>query len=42
VATTELWLAYDRSLLPVKVQHIDRKGALFVQLAVTIEVSPEP
>ncbi|MEF8707706.1 MAG: DUF3108 domain-containing protein [Candidatus Accumulibacter propinquus] len=42
VATTELWLAYDRALLPVKVQHIDRKGALFVQLAVTIEVSQEP
>jgi hypothetical protein len=42
VATTELWLAYDRSLLPVKIQHIDRKGALFVQLATTIEVSQEP
>lgn len=42
VATTELWLAYDRALLPVKVQHIDRKGALFVQIAVTIEVSQEP
>jgi hypothetical protein len=42
VATTELWLAYDRSLLPVKIQHIDRKGDLFVQVATAIELSEEP
>ena len=24
--TTELWLALDRGLLPIKIRHIDRKG----------------
>ncbi|MEF8704302.1 MAG: DUF3108 domain-containing protein [Candidatus Accumulibacter sp. UW26] len=42
VATTELWLAYDRALLPVKIQHLDRKGNLYVQVATTIEFSQEP
>lgn len=42
VATTELWLAYERSLLPVKIQHRDRKGDLYVQVATAIELSQEP
>ncbi|WP_313951312.1 DUF3108 domain-containing protein [Accumulibacter sp.] len=41
-STTELWLAYDRSLLPVKIQHTDRDGAIYVQTATTIELSQEP
>ena len=40
-STTELWLAYDRALLPVKIQHTDRKGDVYVQLATTIELSQE-
>ncbi len=42
VATTELWLAYDRWMLPVKIQHIDRKGDLYVQVATAIEPAQEP
>ncbi|MBK7956257.1 MAG: DUF3108 domain-containing protein [Candidatus Accumulibacter sp.] len=42
VATTELWLAYERALLPVKIQHRDRKGDLYVQVATAIELSQEP
>jgi hypothetical protein len=42
VATTELWLARDRALLPVKIQHVDRKGNLYVQVATAIEFSQEP
>jgi hypothetical protein len=42
VATTELWLAYERALLPVKIQHVDRKGDLYVQVATAIEISQEP
>ncbi len=42
VATTELWLAYERALLPVKIQHLDRKGDLYVQVATAIEISQEP
>jgi hypothetical protein len=42
VATTEIWLAYDRALLPVKIQHVDRKGNLYVQVATAIELSQEP
>jgi len=42
VATTELWLAYDRFLLPVRVQHIDRRGDLYVQLATAIALAEEP
>ena len=40
-STTDLWLAYDRALLPVKIQHTDRKGDVYVQLATTIEFSQE-
>ncbi len=42
VATTELWLAYQHALLPVKIQHLDRKGDLYVQVATAIEISQEP
>ncbi|MBP6707804.1 MAG: DUF3108 domain-containing protein [Candidatus Accumulibacter sp.] len=42
VATTELWLAYDRALLPVKIQYVDRQGQLYVQVATAIEFSQEP
>jgi len=42
VATTEIWLARDRALLPVKIQHVDRKGNLYVQVATAIELSQEP
>lgn len=41
-ATTDLWLAYDRSLLPIKIRHQDRKGAVLVQVAITVELSQEP
>ena len=41
VATTELWLAHERALLPVKIQHLDRKGDLYVQVATVIEFSEE-
>jgi hypothetical protein len=39
--TTELWLAYDYSLLPVKIRHIDRNGDGFVQVATDIQLSKE-
>ena len=42
VATTELWLAYQHAMLPVKIQHLDRKGDLYVQVATIIEISQEP
>jgi hypothetical protein len=38
VATTELWLAYDRAMLPIKVQHVDRKGNILVQVATAIDL----
>lgn len=41
VATTDLWLAHERALLPVKIQHLDRKGDLYVQVATAIEFSEE-
>ena len=41
VNTTELWLAYDYLMLPVKIRHVDRKGDSLVQVAIKIEVSPE-
>ena len=41
VATTELWLAHERALLPVKIQHLDRKGDLYVQVATAIDFSEE-
>lgn len=39
--TTELWLAYDALLLPVKIRHIDRKGDSFVQVATELNFSQE-
>lgn len=36
--TTELWLAYDYFLLPVKIRHVDRQGSSFVQVATNIQV----
>ncbi len=39
--TTELWLAYDYLLLPVKIRHSDAKGDSFVQIALHIQLSPE-
>ena len=39
--TTELWLAYDYLLLPVKIRHVDKKGGSIVQVATTIQLSPE-
>ena len=34
----ELWLAYEYSLLPVKIRFIDNKGDTYVQVATTIEL----
>jgi hypothetical protein len=39
--TTELWLAYDYLLLPVKIRHLDRKGDSFVQVATEVRLSKE-
>ncbi|MBI4740102.1 MAG: DUF3108 domain-containing protein [Betaproteobacteria bacterium] len=39
--TTELWLAYDYLLLPVKIRHTDRHGDRFVQVATEILLSGE-
>ena len=39
--TTELWLAYDYLLLPVKIRHLDRDGDSFVQVATAIRLSKE-
>ena len=36
--TTELWLAYDYLLLPVKIRHEDNKGGSFVQVATDIRL----
>jgi hypothetical protein len=33
---TEIWLAYDYHLLPVKVRHVDNKGKVFVQVATEV------
>jgi hypothetical protein len=38
---TELWLAYDYLLLPVKIRHIDRHGDSFVQVATEILLSKD-
>lgn len=35
-SSTELWLAYDYRLLPVKIRHIDNKGGVLVQVATEI------
>ncbi|TLD44225.1 MAG: hypothetical protein FAZ92_03515 [Accumulibacter sp.] len=42
VASTELWLARERRLLPVKIRYVDRRGNLYVQVATAIEVGEEP
>lgn len=42
VASTELWLARERGLLPVKIRYVDRRGNLYVQVATAIEVGEEP
>ena len=34
----ELWLAYEYSLLPVKIRFIDNKGDTYLQVATTIEL----
>ncbi len=39
--TTELWLAYDYLLLPVKIRHLDRHGDSFVEVATEILLSKE-
>ena len=41
VNTTELWLAYDYLLLPVKIRFVDNKGDSLVQVATSIQLSPE-
>ena len=41
VNTTELWLAYDYLLLPVKIRHVDNKGNSLVQVATEIQLSQE-
>lgn len=35
--TTELWLAYDYRLLPVKIRYVDKKGNVLVQVATAIQ-----
>lgn len=40
-STTEVWLALDRLLVPVKIRHIDKKGDLFDQIATEIQFSKE-
>jgi len=35
--STELWLAYDYRLLPVKIRHVDNNGGTLVQVAVEIK-----
>ncbi|MCM8614151.1 DUF3108 domain-containing protein [Accumulibacter sp.] len=42
VASTEVWLARERGLLPVKIRYVDRRGNLYVQVAIAIEVGEEP
>ncbi len=39
--TTELWLAYDYLLLPVKIRHVDNKGDSLVQVATEIRLGDE-
>lgn len=40
--TTEVWLATDRLLLPVKIRHIDKKGEIFDQVATELRVGDGP
>ena len=37
--TTELWLAYDYLLLPVKIRYVDKDGDIYVQVATEIQLS---
>jgi hypothetical protein len=39
--TTELWLAYDYLLLPVKIRFVDKKGDSLVQVATGIRLGAE-
>lgn len=39
---TEVWLAPDEYLLPVKIRHIDKKGERFEQVAEEIRLDPPP
>lgn len=39
--STELWLAYDYLLLPVKIRHVDSKGDSLVQVATQIQLSQD-
>lgn len=39
--TTELWLAYDYLLLPVKIRHEDSKSGSFVQVATDIRLGAQ-
>lgn len=41
INTTELWLAYDYLMLPVKIRHVDNKGNSLVQVATEIQLSQE-
>ncbi len=36
--STELWLAYEYLLLPVKIRYLDAQGAAYVQVATKILV----
>lgn len=40
--STELWLAYDYLLLPVKIRYVDAQGDSFVQVATKIQVGDAP
>lgn len=40
-STTELWLALERQLLPIKIRHTDRKGESFEQIALELRI-PTP
>ncbi|GBG03842.1 hypothetical protein AZSI13_31690 [Azospira sp. I13] len=40
-STTEVWLATERSLLPVKIRHIDKKGEVFDQVATELRADGE-
>lgn len=40
--TTEVWLAPDEHLLPVKILHIDKKGERFEQVVEAIDLDPPP
>ncbi|MDR2450719.1 MAG: DUF3108 domain-containing protein [Candidatus Accumulibacter sp.] len=37
---TDIWLAYEYRLLPVKIRHVDNKGNAFVQVATEIRFGP--